>query len=117
EATHVRGEQSPEVLDLRMSYLLECLESLRASTHLFRNADADVVHNAVTAAGSLARIDRSANLNLLPTAPRPPEDPATRAEVERLRARLADVRALLHVGHYHAGLQAVLKVAEEVSRV
>jgi eukaryotic-like serine/threonine-protein kinase len=56
EATHVRGEQSPEVMDLRMACLLDCLEDLRALTRLFCTADADVVQNAVKAAHALGSI-------------------------------------------------------------
>ncbi len=117
EATHVRGEQSPEVLDLRMACLLDGLADLRALTQLFRNADAGVVQNAVTAANALGGIERCADVDLLRAAVRPPEDPATRATVERLRARLADVRALGHVGRYTDGLKALAPLEEDVQRV
>ena len=43
EATHVRGEQSAEVLDLRMDCLNRNRDSLRALTDVFATADADTV--------------------------------------------------------------------------
>ncbi len=117
EATHVRGEQSPEVLDLRMACLLDCLEDLRALTHLFRHADGGVVQNAVKAANALGNIERCADVDLLREALRPPDDPATRATVERLRAQLASVRALSHVGRYNDGLNALASFEDDVRRV
>ena len=39
EATHVRGEQSAEVLDLRMASLNEALDSLRALARVFRERE------------------------------------------------------------------------------
>jgi len=112
----VRGEQSPEIMDLRMACLLDCLEDLRALTRLFRNADAGVVQNAVKAANALGGIARCADVALLRVAVRPPEDPATRAAVDRLRAKLAEVRALDHVGRYGDGLKALAQIEDEIHR-
>ena len=53
EATHVRGEQSAEVLDLRMACLDERLASVRALADTLASADADVVDKAVGAAAAL----------------------------------------------------------------
>jgi serine/threonine-protein kinase len=117
EATHVRGEQSPEVMDLRMTCLLDCLEDLRALTLLFRNADAGVVQNAVKAANALGGIERCADVALLRVAVRPPEDSTTRAAVDRLRAKLAEVRALDNVGRYGDALEALAPLEEEIHGV
>jgi serine/threonine-protein kinase len=117
EATHVRGEQSPDVMDLRMACLLDCLEDLRALTRLFRNADAGVVQNAVKAAHALGGIERCADVTLLRVAVRPPEDPDARATVDQLRAKLAEVRALEHVGRYSDALKAIVALDEDVRRV
>ncbi len=48
EATQVHHEQSPEVLDLRMSCLNERLSGFRALTDVFADATGEVVENAVT---------------------------------------------------------------------
>ena len=39
EATHVRGEQSGEVLDLRMGCLTDTLDEVRALTEVLSRAD------------------------------------------------------------------------------
>src|SRR5262249_11356827 len=53
EATHVRGERSDELFDLRMQCLERKREDLRALADLFARADADIVKNAVVAAQRL----------------------------------------------------------------
>ena len=95
EATHVRDEQSAEVLDLRMSCLQERLGGLRALTDVFAEANGEVVENAVSAANALGSLDRCADVPLLRSVVRPPEDPATRARVAELRRRLAAAEGAL----------------------
>jgi len=98
EATHVRGEQSSEVLDLRMECLREGLQDLEALVRQLRNPTAEVVERAVSAAHALGNLERCENIALLRAVVRPPSDPAARIEVERLRSELAEVRALGSVG-------------------
>jgi tRNA A-37 threonylcarbamoyl transferase component Bud32 len=98
EATHVRGEQSPEVLDLRMSCLQERLGGLRALTQVYSAANGEVVENAVSAANTLGSLERCADVPLLRSVVRPPEDPSTRARVDDLRRRLADLKARFEAG-------------------
>jgi hypothetical protein len=98
QATQVRGEQSAEVLDLRMACLNERLTGLRALTDVFATADAKVVENAVTSAAALPRLDRCADVALLRAVVQPPADEATRARVQELRARLAHLNAIWHAG-------------------
>jgi tetratricopeptide (TPR) repeat protein len=105
EATQIRGEQSPEVLDLRMSCLQERLRGLRALTDVFSDATGDVVENAVGAANALGTLDRCADVPLLRAMVRPPEDPATRARVEDVRRRLADLNARFDAGRWREGLK------------
>jgi eukaryotic-like serine/threonine-protein kinase len=106
EATQVRGEQSSEVLDLRMSCLQERLGGLRALTDVFSEANGDVVENAVSAANNLRSLDRCADVPLLRSVVRPPEDPTTRARVGDLRHQLAGLKALFDAGRYHEGLKS-----------
>ena len=106
EATHVRGEQSAEVLDLRMACLREGLEDLGALVKMFRRPTAQVVENALGAASALGNLERCENIELLRAVVRPPQDPTTRQEVDRLRARLAEVRAFCRVGRIDEGLAA-----------
>jgi serine/threonine-protein kinase len=113
EATQVRGEQSAEVLDLRMSCLQERLGGMRALTDLFAEATGDVVENAVNAANALGSLDRCADVPLLRSVVRPPEDPSTRARVADLRRRLAGLKARYDAGRWKEVMQeAPVLVAE-----
>ena len=105
EATQVRGEQSAEVLDLRMSCLQERLGGMRALTDLFAEASGDVVENAVSAVNALGSLDRCADVPLLRSVVRPPEDPSTRARVAELRRRLAGLKARYDAGRWKEVVQ------------
>ncbi|HEY2729875.1 MAG TPA: protein kinase [Polyangia bacterium] len=99
EATHVRGEQSNDVLDLRMGCLQERLTSVRALTDLFASADGKVVENAVGAASALPTLDRCSDVPVLKAVIKPPADPATVRRVQSVRADLARFVALRDAGH------------------
>jgi eukaryotic-like serine/threonine-protein kinase len=114
EATSERGEQSAEVLDLRMTCLQERLGGLRALTDVFGDANGEVVENAVSAANNLGSLNRCADVPLLRSVVRPPEDPTTRARVEELRHQLAGVKALYDSGRYREGLKDAPRRLEEV---
>lgn len=98
EATRVRGEQSAEVLDLRMECLNERLSGVRALTMVFQSADQGVVDNAVGAAGALPSPDRCEDVAMLRAVVRPPDSPAKHQEIERLREEVAKVNALASAG-------------------
>jgi serine/threonine protein kinase/tetratricopeptide (TPR) repeat protein len=113
EATHVRGEQSAEVLDLRMSCLQERLGGLRALTQVYTAASGEVVENAVSAANTLGGLERCADVPLLRAIVRPPEDPSTRARVDDLRRRLADLKARFASGSWRGGVHDAQTLADE----
>ena len=117
EATQVRGEQSAEVLDLRMECLSERLSGLRALATVFQTADTGVVENAVSAANALGSLDRCADIPLLRAIVRPPEDPATRAKVAELRRRLADLKAFADAGRFKEVLKPVQSAAAEARAI
>ena len=98
EATQVRGEQSAEVLDLRMACLNDRLGNARALSDVFATADGTVVENAVSAAAALPPLDHCADVPLLRAVVKPPENPATRKRVDELRGSLADLIALRDSG-------------------
>ena len=100
EATHVRGEQSAEVLDLRMGCLGERLSERARARRRVRDAPTPtVVDNAVSAASALPALDRCADVALLRAVVKPPEDPA-RARADRGEAseEVAKVNALSSAG-------------------
>ncbi|HVR61681.1 MAG TPA: tetratricopeptide repeat protein, partial [Polyangia bacterium] len=100
EATQVRGEQSAEVLDLRMSCLNDRLNGVRALTSVFRDATSAVVENAVSAASGLGDLANCADVSVLRAVVRPPDDAGTRARVAGLRDRLAKIKALQGSGRW-----------------
>jgi eukaryotic-like serine/threonine-protein kinase len=94
EATQVRGEQSTEVLDLRMTCLSDRLSRIQALADVFGNATVTVVDNAAAAASALPSLDRCADVQLLRAVVPPPDDPQVRAKVAALKRDLAHVKAL-----------------------
>jgi serine/threonine protein kinase len=116
EAAHVRGEQSVETLELRLAALEECLDGLRALSSVFCSANGEVVENAVGAANALGKVDRCADVELLRAVVKPPADPATRAEVDRMRTELAGIRVLCSVGHLSEGIRLIGPLAERARR-
>jgi serine/threonine-protein kinase len=113
EATNVRGEQSAEVLDLRMACLKHERGELKAITDLFASADAEVVSRAVNAASSLPAIAQCADIPVLRAVVRPPEDRALRERVEALRQEVAEARALQEAGRYDAAIRQAKAVVEQ----
>jgi serine/threonine protein kinase len=117
EATHVRGEQSAEVLDLRMACLARRLGGVKALTDLFATADASVIDNAANAAGALPNLEGCADVQALRSVVPPPSDAKARERVAAVRADVAKVRALGDAGQCTQALAAsegVLRAAKEV---
>ncbi len=98
EATHVRGEQSPALLDRRMLCLDQRLQDLRSLTTLLLDADLETVSQAGPAVTQLRSLgacaDRDRLTNLLPL----PEDPEVRDQVSVLYQVAADQLAGYHLG-------------------
>jgi tetratricopeptide (TPR) repeat protein len=117
EATHVRGDQSAEILDLRMMALGEALEDLRALCRELRRATPDTVEKAVNAATSLGMLERCADVKLLRAIATPPDDPAIRVQVAKLQVRLAEVKALGRVGRVADGLKASVELERDTRGV
>jgi serine/threonine-protein kinase len=97
-ATNIRGEQSADVLDLRMACLQERLGRVKALSDVFLAPNATVVENAVPAVSALPTLDRCADVVLLRAVMPPPDEAKARARLESLRLELARVRALAASG-------------------
>ncbi len=99
EATTVRGEQSSEVMDLRMGCLQRAKLELRAITDVLAAADREVVQKGHELVADLAPLSRCADVEGLQAELAPPS--AEEAEVvERLRGRLAAAAAHRAGGRY-----------------
>jgi eukaryotic-like serine/threonine-protein kinase len=117
EATAVHKVQSEEVMDLRMTCLNERLGGLRALTDVFSEATGEVVENAVSAANALASLDRCADVPVLRAVVKPPEDAATKAKVNELRKKVADLKARFDAGRYKAALSEAPNVVSDARSV
>jgi tetratricopeptide (TPR) repeat protein len=104
EATRVRGEQSAELLDLRMECLSRRLDETRALTEVLSRGDAKVVENAVTAVKSLGELTACADASALNQPAKLPSDPALRARIADLYKQVASGKALDEAGRYAEGL-------------
>ena len=113
ERTHFRGDQSSEVLDLRMACLDSRLESLRSLTEVLTRTDEGVVAQSVQAAYALPPLDRCRDVALLRAAAPPPEDRALRGRVETLRSELARVVALRDTGQWPEARERGSRLIEE----
>lgn len=113
-ATHLRGEQSADLLDRRMGCLDGRLEDLSALTDLFEAPDAKLVEKAVQAAWALPPVETCADLDALLARVPPPEGAAARQRVERTRRAVARVRALRTAGRFSEGFAAAAELADEL---
>jgi serine/threonine protein kinase/tetratricopeptide (TPR) repeat protein len=117
EATQIRHEQSPDVLDLRMSCLNERLNGVRALTAVFEDASADVVENAVSASAALAPLERCSDVAVLRAVVRPPDDATTLSKVNEMRQRLADLKAKFDAGRWKDALKEAPQLISTVRSV
>jgi tetratricopeptide (TPR) repeat protein len=99
EATHKRGEQSLELLDLRMECLDQRREDLRAQVTQLASADAQSVQRALQSTNGMPPIDQCARVDELRQVMRPPNQDV-RGRVAEVRKRLAEAGALARAGHY-----------------
>ena len=118
EATHVRGEQSAEVLDLRMECLNGNRDSLRALTDVLATADVDMVEQGDRRGHARCPTSSAAPTwrccaSVLPA----PRDPALRQQVDRLRQRAAEARALGDAGRWQQGIAKARPLLDEAEKL
>ena len=99
----VRGRWDADTLDRALWCLDERRMELQALVSELVDADAAVVHRAVTAAAGLDSIEACRDAGLLERLPRPP--PAeSRDSIQAVRVELSRARALRRTGAYAEGL-------------
>lgn len=116
EATHVRGEQSAELFDLRMVCLRRALTELDALVKVLAATDRNSIENAARAPELLPRLEECTYPEALRHTRRP--EAGVLAAAEALRDELASVKALLRVGRYaeaYKVLSPMLTRAEALS--
>ncbi len=112
--THLRGEQSDALFDLRMACLDERRTSLQALVDVLADADAEVLTQAVQAAESVPSLDRCRDAPALLAQSAPPEDPETARAVEALRPQLARLWVKQTVGQFKAVKASAAELRGEI---
>jgi tetratricopeptide (TPR) repeat protein/tRNA A-37 threonylcarbamoyl transferase component Bud32 len=116
EATHVRGEQSSEVLDLRMSCLNDHLNGMRALTDVLSFATGEVVEHSIEAAHALSPLDGCSDVRQLRSLI-PPPDASVKVRVEALRSELGQIKAIHDAGRYVMALQRLRPIVDNARRL
>jgi tetratricopeptide (TPR) repeat protein len=114
EATHARGEQSADVLDLRMGCLNDNLDEVRALTDVLVSGGGGLSSKALSAASSLTPIARCSDVRLLRSAVPLPRDERVLRRVQDLRRSLKDVNALFVLGRSTEALKAATAIRGDV---
>jgi tetratricopeptide (TPR) repeat protein len=117
QATHVRGDQSAEVMDLRMSCLDERRGRLQALVGVLAEANGAVVENAAGAVNALSNLERCADVALLRTVATPPEGAEAQARLAELRRDLARIEARGNAGRCEPGLAAGRELVAEARKL
>jgi eukaryotic-like serine/threonine-protein kinase len=118
EATHVRGEQSSELMDLRMACLARRRAEVGELVTTLLTPDADAVARALEAARRLPALDECADTDALLARLPLPSAPEARAAVDALDAELVHVKSFTDVGRYREALPlagAALERARELA--
>jgi tetratricopeptide (TPR) repeat protein len=113
EATRVRGEQSEELLDLRMDCLDARRLEIKALVDQLTRADEELVKNASKETQSVIDFDQCRHTDALRQVVRPPRDAVMRIRLGAVRMLLAEGAALRSAGKYgKAVAQARTALAE-----
>jgi tetratricopeptide (TPR) repeat protein/predicted Ser/Thr protein kinase len=115
EATRLRGEQSEQMLDLRMGCLSQRRAELKAVADFLVTADASAVQRSTTVLATLTPLSGCADVEALQSPLPPPRDVQARARVDQLRSQLATGWAL-NAGARYAEARAAAVPALDAAR-
>lgn len=117
EATHVRGEQSIDLLDRRMACLDDRRRSTDALLRLFEQGRPEIVSKAAESVGGLPGVAACADRQALADLAPPPPTDALQTAVNGLRQRLADALALELAGRYGEAQPLIQTSLEEATDI
>ena len=117
EATRLRGEQSEQIMDLKMQCLNKHLQEARALLRVFRKANKIVVGKSIQAVSSLSGFSSCNDLKALRSTIPPPKDEQVKTKVKAIRMRLTEIEALEKTGEYSEGLKLAKKLKQEADSV
>ena len=104
EATRIRREVSPAVLELRLACLETRRRELGALARLLATADASLVERGVAAAEQLKSLEPCDDVAGLTAGVPLPKTAEARARLDALEARVAEARALRSAGRFASAL-------------
>jgi serine/threonine protein kinase/tetratricopeptide (TPR) repeat protein len=116
QATQVRGEQSQELMDLRMACLNDRLTQLKTLSDLDISGDAAVVEHAAQAAQFLPTLEVCADTTAL-RAPIAPPSKAAAGRVADLRQRLSRANALKLAGKYNEAVTVATAALDDAEKL
>ncbi len=114
---HHRSELSDELYDLELGCLYRRLDQVAARVEVLREADAEVVEQAILAIRDLPSLDACRDPLRLRARIQAPEDPETASAALALRKRLDRARAEGAAGRGRLGLPLTLEVLGEAERL
>jgi len=119
EATQLRGEQSAELMDLRMACLEGHLQEFAALTEVLAEAAEEpaLISRAKSASTALPALARCADVAALTSGVHPPDDLGRRRALDDVQARLARIRARLNAGQLREALRLLPTVADRAEAV
>jgi eukaryotic-like serine/threonine-protein kinase len=117
EATRVRGEQSEELLDLRMACLDGRARELGALVDVMEHADADAVREASRASRALVPLSQCADAAALRAEVPRPRDPAKKQAIEEIEKRLAEFKAQFDVGRFKPAQTLAIGIVKDAHTV
>ena len=114
EATHVRHEQSPEVLDLRMRCLDDRLDQVRAIADGLASSLRPNASQALAATSEITSVAECADVRLLQSATPLPRDDGSARAVRTLETSLRSIEAQYDLGQYDDGLAKAIALRPTV---
>jgi eukaryotic-like serine/threonine-protein kinase len=116
-ATRVRGEQSPQLLDLRTACLERRRSELSALTSALQGVDRRMLPRAVEAAADLPPIDPCADVEALRALVPPPGDPEAARKVKDLEERMTRLATLTRLGQEKELFDEGMRLAAEANAI
>ncbi|MFL5307238.1 MAG: protein kinase domain-containing protein [Polyangia bacterium] len=117
EATHVRGEQSAEILDLRMGCLGRRRDDLQALTDVLSAPVSPTIADALRAASALPSLDRCKDVVSLRQVRPPPDDARVASSVARLQKSLGELAPRIETGDAPAVTEAMKPILREATEL
>jgi len=112
-ATRIRGEQTEQVLALRMVCLERRRKDLQALSRVLLQADPKAVDRAVDAVTALPGVKGCADVEGLSQKAPLPDDPGVRHKVEAAQTELAEAKAQRAAGRYPRALELAKRIVPE----